>query len=628
MANLAAGLERIVKIVGKAVNQAKKAIDKILWGNVNDAPAIPVSGIAPPEPKRTKVGSFIQSGLFNVIDVLLKVDLCNVLEYLTTSLSDVKPKRKENPTKIEKALYDLQDRAALVRNAIDSFYAFPNEVLTQLKDPNPQAAPAPGTTPTTNTPSNAELVGSNMQKYNFGIIGKYTSDIFKFTSNAQTAATGTTAVINDFAASALSDPEVSAALSILPGFKTSIASIKDYVSIIDQYADFRQIPNDEFQKLLRKLDEVRAVCVAIESLNLASAIDLADKYLGSDVRSQIAELGKFMDPTKIVPTLKQINNSLQSFTKTCQTITSNLRIARGFIKIGIVLVKIFRFIAKLIGSIPAPLQFATYSMVDKIRDAKDAVTTNVSGLEKFLTQVNNLLAVIINVIRYIQQNTQALIQRMDILIQKLEACGALKGSPVVQQLQQSQQSLKTLNDELAGIIREYDKKANVNNTDYGNYTIKVVEEELVDDGITNKRRRGIAIDKDNAIAAQSDLTFATNNAIIIEEVKFKLVALGLVSAASLSPTDLVIAESMTYLEDNDLVLDDLNLPTSTLESPDSQNQNSGLGLNGYLNQMKGTQALRKRVRSKLNSTSKAAKQKIAADMANTSKFLGVIKKQP
>jgi len=147
MANLAKALEKFIEVIGVAINKAQKAIDRVLWGNVNAAPAVPPPGAAPTEPKKTKVGSFIQSGLFNALDALNRVDLCNILEYLASQIKGGKKKRNNPPkSKAEAALYKLQDAAALVRDAIDQFYAFPNDIISGLKNPNPQAAPAPGTT--------------------------------------------------------------------------------------------------------------------------------------------------------------------------------------------------------------------------------------------------------------------------------------------------------------------------------------------------------------------------------------------------------------------------------------------------------------------------------------------------
>jgi hypothetical protein len=104
---------------------------------------------------------------------------------------------------------------------------------------------------------------------------------------------------------------------------------------------------------------------------------------------------------------------------------------------------------------------------------------------------------------------------------------------------------------------------------FGKYDIRVVEEEVTDLSIRNKRRRGVALDTNGQIVAQSDLTFATNNAVIIAEVQQQLVAqalvpagLGQVDAASIA----TIAESVNYLDSNDVVDNDLTLNIETLNA--------------------------------------------------------------
>lgn len=614
MANIADGLTKFIGIVGEGITATKKAVDKVLWGSVNEVTAAPAPGTSiPTTPKKTKVGSFIQSGLFNALDALISVDLCNILNYIY-SINTPK-KRSETPTKIEKALYDLQDKATLVREAIDKFYAFPSDILDNLKDPNPSApVPAPGTTPTTNQPTSTELAGSAMQKYNLGIVSRYTSDVFKAAGNTQALTQGAIAEVNSITAEAFGDPEIKAALSLIPNFNANINSLQDYINFADKYADWRAIPNEEFQEILKKIDTVRAVCVTIEGFSLGGALDLVQQFTGLDIRSQIAKLNDFIDVKRIVPTLKDIDKALRSFIATCKSIQGYLRIGRGIVKIALVLIKIFKYISKLISSIPLPLMYATFNVTAKLEDAKEKAKENVTGLEKFLGQLNALLALIIEVVRYIQQNTEQLLQRVDILLSKLQGCDALTDSSVLEQLQQTRQSLSNLSDELTAIIKDYDSVANPDSADYGSYTIRVVDEELVDEAITNRRRRGIALDASGILVAQSDLTFATNTALIIEETKIKLVTLGLISADQLSETDLVILEATSYLGSENFNMTDL----TAADTEDT------IGLSAFFKNQPGNAALRKRVRSKLKATDTAAKKAIASQMTTTSQFLGVV----
>lgn len=613
-ASITDGLIKFIGIVGNGITVAKKAVDKVLWGSANEVTTPPPSNLpAPIAAVKQKVGSFIQSGLFNALDALNSVDLCNILNYLYTL--SIPKKRSETPGKIEQALYDLQDKAALVRESIDKFYAYPTKLLDNLKNPNPSSpATVPGTEPTTDEPTDEELAGSAMQKYNLSIVSRYISDIFKVAGNTQALATGAIVEVNSITVGALADPEVKAALSLIPKFNANINALQDYINFADKYADWRAIPNAEFQKILKKVDTVRAVCVTIENFSLGGALDLLQQFTGVDIRSQIAKLNEFIDVKKIVPTLKDIDKALRNFIATCRTIQGYLRIGKGIIKIALVLIKIYKYVAKLISSIPLPLMYATFNVTAKLEDAKEKAKENVSGLEEFLGQLNGLLAIILDVVRYIQQNTEQLLQRIDILLAKLQGCDALKDSSVLDELQKTRQELNKLSEELTAIIKDYDGVTNPDSADYGSYTIRVVEEELADDAIINKRRRGIAIDANGFMVAQSDLTFATNTALIIEETKIKLITLGLISPDQLGTTDLVIIEAMGYLGSDNIDMTDIS----------AADTGGSVGLSTYLKNLPGGAVLRKRVRSKLKATDTAAKKAIASQMTSNSQFLGVI----
>ena len=620
MATVAKGLEKITIVVGNQVNRAKTAADKVLWGSVNEAPNIPaappgISGSTAPKP--TKVGSFIQSGLFNCLDSLLTVDLCNIVNYLEQAANASAPIKKRKDPKdrsvLDEALYSLQDKATAVRQSIDTFYAFPNQVLTSLKPQQYPPSPAPG-----QPSSSVQLPGTQIQKYNLEVVGQYIKGTFAVQQAA--AAEATSQLLNG-----LGDPDVVSALGSLPGLKNSLMSIQDFTISIDKYADFRTISNAEFQKLLNKLDKTRSVCVTIEGLSfdLAGAVNLAFQYLGSDIRSQIAKISQFLDPRKLVPTLKEINKAIRSIDNVAKTLESAVRTGRGVIKIALVLIKIFKFIASLISKIPAPLQFATYNMVASLENAKEKAKENSTALEKFLEQLNALMSIILDFIRYIRENLLALQTRIQSLLSKLQGCSSLENSDVTKEMQTAQQSLTATVASLDNVLKDYEVKANKSEEQYGPYTIRVVEEELVDEGIANKRRRGIALDQDGIIVAQSDLTFATNKAVIIEETKLKLVALGLIDD-TLGEVDTTIIEALTYLREDNINLNNLGIPTSTLESPNSRNSRAGIGLSAYLNNLPGASKLRRRIKQRLRNADIEVRRRMAAEMTQTSEFLGIV----
>jgi hypothetical protein len=86
---------------------------------------------------------------------------------------------------------------------------------------------------------------------------------------------------------------------------------------------------------------------------------------------------------------------------------------------------------------------------------------------------------------------------------------------------------------LLEFLNNYFDKKNSKNNKFGPYTIEILTEESVDTEIKLRRRYGIAIDQNGILATQSDATYASDDKIIIAEVKAKLLALGLVNTNAL-----------------------------------------------------------------------------------------------
>ena len=237
------------------------------------------------------------------------------------------------------------------------------------------------------------------------------------------------------------------------------------------------------------------------------------------------------------------------------------------------------------------------------------------------------MSVIVLFIRYLVTNANELLVRLDTILTNLEVCEAVKGSDVLAELQTTRGALVDLRDELLIYLNEYDSKTNPDTAMFGVYDIRIVDEEITDKEITNKRRRGIALAPDGQLVTQSDLTFATNTAIIIEEVKVKLLSLNLVSSQFnlLDSSDLaVIATSMNYLENDTVLGEDFNFDTLLNESkdlPDSADENQGLGLNAFINNLSGGRRLRKRVRTALDNSSTTFKNQVAQEKVNGENLL-------
>ena len=217
--------------------------------------------------------------------------------------------------------------------------------------------------------------------------------------------------------------------------------------------------------------------------------------------------------------------------------------------------------------------------------------------------------------RYLIASISEILKRLEILLLNLEVCESLRDSPIVAQLQQTKADLVTLQEQLATYITNYDLQTSPTTSEFQGFTINVIPEET-SIPVPNPRRRGIALDNNGAIVVQSDLTFATNSALIIAEVQQLLVSRGFAKEPSVivDATNLVtVNTSLNFLETNDVTENDLTLPVTQLDAPDNLDENSGLGLNAFVNNLKGGRRLRTRTRAALDAASSNLKSQLNAE---------------
>lgn len=614
---LALSLEKLVNNSATQLGTFQVGVNKILWGSGNTQPIQTVkyvpaiagtntttgslsytSTIAAPTPPP---GNLVESGLFNALDALNQVDLCSVITYVTDTINTSSPpksKRSKQPNATQTALYALQDQAELVQGFIDKYTAYPNVFIGSYLGTGPNAVPQNVAVSESNAPTEG---GSQVQKYNLYFLMQAMKD----TLSTNSESTGS-----------LFSAEDKTLLTTVPGLGGSLNIIDDFLGTINKYSDYRQISNADFQSLQNKITKIRSTCVTIQNSDFKSSLALIGNFLGVDIRSQIQQLSKFLDPTKIIPTLKQINSAIRAFIRIANQIQGVLRLGQFLIKLALLFYKIFKFVTKFFAAIPLPLLFGTAGTQVTIQNVSDTAKSELDGVSRLLKGVNALLSVVVVFIRYILTNTNELLIRLNTILLTLEACEAMKQSDVLLELQQTRSDLVVLQEQLATYIIKYDSKIDPSTAIFGVYDIRVVEEEVVERSIQNKRRRGIALDQNGQIVAQSDLTFATNTALIIAEVKQKLVSLKLVqpSLASTDSTNLaVISESLDYLDNNDVIQDDLNITPVPTDLPDNSDESKGLGLNAFINNLNGGKKLRKRVQAAMKTQADQAKTQIAKE---------------
>lgn len=620
MANIGAALEKIIVGASKGLGKSQVAVNKILWGKGNTQPIQTVKYNAasgslaytttPTKATPPKAGNLIESGLFNALDALNGVDLCNVITYVTTNINIKKKPRppEETWTQTEKLWYGLQDTAGEVAAQIDKYTAYPNTLIGSYAGVGSNPISTNQAVAQSGAPAGSpDIAGTNVKKYNIYNLLQNLKDLTQFGLQTTAEAQDTLGDANQLA-------------KLIPGLGSNLNYIQDFLASINKYSDYRNISNDDLRKLEARIAQVRSVCVTIQNLDFKNATALVGNFIGGDIRKQIQDLTKFLDPTKIIPTVKQINTALKSFISIANKIQGTIKTAQFVIKLMILMVKIFKFLIAFFLVLPLPNLFTVSGVQSTLDKARSTAENQTDSITKFLKEINALFTVVLLFVRYLLANANELLSRVTILLATLEGCEAMKDpangnalSDVVGDLKSTVTTLEAVRDNLADYIIAFDSKTNPDSATFGKYTIRVVEEEISDRSIKNKRRRGIALDINGSFVLQSDLTFATDATIIINEVKLKLIAAGLIQAGVGGIDLAVLAESLTYLDDEDVSQTDLSISETQLDNPDNEDEDSGLGLNAFINKLKGGKRLRRRIRSAMATQKRQLAQSIAKE---------------
>lgn len=601
MADIGQSIERVITNSSKALGNYQVAINKVLWGKGNVQPKQTakyddktgglVYTTVPTTAKTPGKSTLLNSGLFNALDAIAQVNLCDILSYLQahTNIKKKPPPPRNTWNAAQVVFYDLQDAAGFVVQQIDKYTAYPNTLITSFTESGPNGLGIQSANDIASLTAKT-LSGYQVVKYNTYYLIQSIRD---------------TLVGTNPTGGSLFTSEERALLAQIPGLNNQLTTLDDFISKLSQYTDYRNISNADIITIQRKIALIRTVCVAIQAVDITTGAVAVGNFLGTDVRSQIQQLSKFIDPTKLIPTLKEVNSALQTFIQIAQRLNQLLKTAQFLVKILILFVKVFIFISKFLLKLPLPNIYTTSGVQSTLSGLAEKAKSDVDKATRTLKEVNALIQVIIDFVRYLIANANQLAIKIQAILDSLKDCDAVKDpagnvSPVIAQLTASLQTLNTVQKELTDFITTYDTRKSPNTAKVGKYDIRVVDEQLTDSSIPNKRRRGIALDETGAIVAQSDLTFATNTAVIIEEVKLKLIQQGLIvstlAGAITGEQASIIAESLDYLQNNDISISDLNAPGVELDPPDNEDENVGIGLNAFVNKLRGGRRLRRRVR--------------------------------
>jgi hypothetical protein len=338
----------------------------------------------------------------------------------------------------------------------------------------------------------------------------------------------------------LSDSIDSEVATISPQIVVTKNYIDDIVGSITNMSigkdNLNQVPNADVQKILSGIQGVRSTLDNLANLGTAQdLINLASKIPGLNLASQIQDLQKAINPAQIIPALRQVATLLKSINQIGLKIVSYLNILQIVGKVLDILVKVLTVVIAILQAIAIPGLAIVTTITTKLATTVESIKRQVLAASKVVKEIQALIDLIYNFTIGVLGKISELQAAIESIIYNLETCKVTENSPALQDLKDSKAVLTNTATNLQTFVKDY-ASVDRNQQSYGSYSLKIVEEELVDSGIKYKRRKAIALDQRGVLIAETALTFATDNNILFEEVKLLLQNQGLPIEAEVGGT--------------------------------------------------------------------------------------------
>ena len=402
------------------------------------------------------------------------------------------------------------------------------------------------------------------------------------------------------------DPDI---VSLVPQLTQSNNFIKDFNRKLDKTILSEDIPIKEIQLILSQIRKVRTILALIVGINsFRDALGAVQTATGLNIAKQEDNLQKLISFDKLIPIIKTIINTVDVANQMGQKILKFIKIILIYIKIQTIILKVLKKIVKLFNKLPLPLAFAMFGIVSTIEGGKTVILKQIDDRLDRLSQLNSVVELVYLTVQNITIKFQYINTQLQILQNNMQVCNQTDNSPIIDELDSSRKRiLKTIED-LDKFSSKYDQAINLNQNIFGGFILKIQEEEIVDNGIKYKRRRGIALDSNGILLEQTDLTFATDTNIIIEELKLKLNNKGLIQSTGDTDSGYPDLDELS----KDIALDSDIPDIDDDNEADAEYLSIQNELNTMIDTIKGASKLKKRVRQNIskevNNTKDSIKQ--------------------
>ena len=559
----AIGLEKAIGVVARFMMKIQGNINQILYGKFTSG-----------KEDANLIKRLLDKGIINLLEGLASVDFCNILNYSLNNLPDGKIFDPKNPPEstdvVARKKWELQKKAFDTQQFIDQYYR--------------------------------EYVDTNNPQSRIGLlllIQQINSTLSTVISNTSTG---------------LNDPLIK---ENFPQISTASNFLQNAFGVFNRYTDLRQASVQEIQKIVSLVDSVRQYSIIIQGLNNPkNAIGLIDSSLNGAIQKELSDISSLiLQPEKAASILKSIIKTVNTINSIAQKVLGFISTLQVITKVCILLIKIFNVVSAFFIALPIPNMSTTIGITNKFSDILQNKVKE-AGQKKLILRLEQIFAVLnltAIVVTSLYGAIQNIIDKLKLIQLNLDSCPN-KNVDLLNEINDSINDLTKTSVKLGNFLNQYNDQQTKSESQFGKYAIKIVTEQVVDEGINLRRRYGIARDTNGYIVVQSTPTFASLDLIIINEVKALLVSKGLVSSnlSSLSSEDQVtILEAARFLGEDEIGLDNIELSVSDIQT--IEEQDSELGISTFINNLPGGRALRKRIRDKMINNA----SKLGSDLKST-----------
>jgi hypothetical protein len=311
-------------------------------------------------------------------------------------------------------------------------------------------------------------------------------------------------------------------LELIPGGEGLVKTIQQVNLTLVATSDII----DPTQSIINKITILQSF--ARKLTPFLSPINIVTLALGNQQAEINKKLAGIIKPERFRESVGFLVRQVKAVDKAIVQIQATVKLINTIVRIINTLTKIYKFVVKILKRNPTPTAIGGPSPVVSVpigamNTQADTISKSnqiVDDLEKITGIVSNFLKgpVLLNIKR-IRRQILRLLTGLNILYQNLQACPYTSDDQGL--LNTVQESIDSLNNSL-NILDELFPTARTTNLPelYNGYSIDIIKEEVVDEGISLLRRRVVVADQRGVIEYEGTPTYAPDDQVLIKEGQY------------------------------------------------------------------------------------------------------------